>query len=73
MFTNDETSVISSRIELLKVTQWTCKEVIKIRTAYNSKDPKAEQMIKRNTIVAVTMVADGRFRDGPQSGKPWCY
>ena len=42
MFTNDETSVISSRIELLKVTQSTCKEVIKIRTSYNSKDPRAE-------------------------------
>ena len=73
MFTNDETSVISSRIELLKVTQWTCKEVIKIRTSYNSQDPRAEQMIKQNAIVAVAMIAGGRFRDGRQSGKLWCY
>ena len=64
MFTYDETNVIFSRIELLKVTQWTCKEVIKIRTSYSSKDPRAEQMIKRNAIVAVAMIAGGRFRDG---------
>lgn len=44
MFTNDETSFISSRIKLLKVMQWTCKEIIKIRTAYDYTDPRAEQM-----------------------------
>ena len=57
MFTNDETSVISSRIKLLKVMQWTCREIIKIRTSYDSRDQRAEQMTRLNETVA--MIAGG--------------